>query len=140
MSKSKKSKINWHRTWKNNVYMLGLIYKACPGILVVTFLSSVFGALHSFLLNAYLFQYALNALQAGEALQRILLTIGCLFGFSVLYMVYGCFSKYYIELRTPRVEAYIQNLLQKKAVEVELACFERPAFYNTYVKAVGEAT
>ena len=138
--KTKKQKIDWKRTGQNNIYMLRLIYKACPGILLVSLLTTIFGALHSFLLNTYLYKYALNAFQEGKELKEILTVIGLMFFFSILRMVYKCFADRYMVLHTPRVSAYIQRMLQQKAVEVELACFERPEFYDTYVKATGEAT
>ena len=138
--KQKKKKIDWKRTFKNNGYMLGLIIKACPGVPILALISTVLGSVHSFLLNTYLYQYALNALQEGKELRIILITLGCMFGYSVLYMLFGSISSCYFELKYPKVEAYIQNLLQKKAVEVDLACFESSAFYDTYVKATSEAT
>lgn len=138
--KQKKKKIDWKRTFKNNGYMLGLIIKACPSVPILALISTVLGSVHSFLLNTYLYQYALNALQEGKELKIILITLGCMFGYSVLYMLFGSISSCYFELKYPKVEAYIQNLLQKKAIEVDLACFESSAFYDTYVKATGEAT
>ncbi|MBE6608156.1 MAG: ABC transporter ATP-binding protein [Ruminococcaceae bacterium] len=138
--KTKNKRTNWKRTFNNNGYMLGLIIKACPGVLILYLISAVLGAVNSFLLNTYLYQYALNALQEGEALKNILITLGCMFGYSVLYMLFRSISSCYFELKYPKVEAYIQNLLQKKASEVDLACFESSAFYDTYVKATSEAT
>ena len=138
--KQKKKKIDWKRTFKNNGYMLGLIIKACPGVLILGLISTVLAAIHSFLLNTYLFQYALNALQEGKELKVVLITLGCMFAYSFLYVLFVSVSDCYFELKYPKVEAYIQNLLQKKAVEVDLACFESSAFYDTYVKATSEAT
>ena len=115
--------------------MLGLIIKACPGVPILALISTVLGSVHSFLPNTYLYQYALNALQEGKELKIILITLGCMFGYSVLYMFFRSISSCYFELKYPKVEAYIQDLLQKKAVEVDLACFESLAF-STYVKAM----
>lgn len=138
--KQKKKRIDWKRTFKNNGYMLGLIIKACPGVPILALISTVLGSVHSFLLNTYLYQYALNALQEGKELKIILITLGCMFGYSILYMLFRSILSCYFELKYPKVEAYIQTLLQKKAVEVDLACFESSAFYDTYVKATSEAT
>ena len=139
MSKGRK-KINWKRTFKNNGYMLGFIIKACPGVLILSLISVVLGAVNTFLLNTYLYQYALNALQEGKELKTILITLGCMFGYSLVYIIFRNISGCYLELKSPKVDAYIKNLLQKKAVEVDLACFESSAFYDTYVKATSEAT
>ena len=138
--KQKKKKTDWKRTFKNNGYMLRLIIKACPGVLILSLVSTVLGAINSFLLNTYLYQYALNALQEGKSLKTVLITLGCMIGYTVLYVLFRSISSCYFELKYPKVEAYIQNLLQKKAVEVDLACFESSSFYDTYVKATGEAT
>ena len=138
--KQKKKRIDWKRTFQNNGYMLGLIIKACPGVLVLALITTVLSSVHSFLLNTYLYQYAINALQEGKELKVVLITLGCMFTYSILYTLFAIISDCYFELKYPRVEAYIQNLLQKKAVEVDLACFESSAFYDTYVKATSEAT
>ena len=138
--KEQKKRIDWKRTLKNNGYMLGLIAKACPAVLILNLIATVIGAIHSFLLNTYLYQYALNALQEGKELRTIVTTLVWMFSFSLLYIIFRNVLGCYLELRTPKVEAYIQNLLQKKAVEVDLACFESSAFYDTYVKAVNDAT
>lgn len=134
-----KKRISWKRTYKNNVYMLGIIVKACPGVLILASISTVLGAVHSFLLDTYLYQYALNALQEGIALKTILITLGCMFAYSIIYIFLNNVFNCYFELKHPKVQAYIQNLLQKKAAEVELACFENSKFYDIYVKAIGEA-
>ena len=139
-TKEKKKRINWKRTFQNNGYMLGLIIKSCPGVLIMGIVSAVLGAANSFLLDTYLYKYALNALQEGKALTEVLITIGCMLGYSVLYMIFRNILNCYKEIKYPIVEAYIQNLLQKKAVEVDLACFENSSFYDTYVKATAEAT
>ena len=140
MSKKNNNRIDWRRTIKNNGYMLGLIAKACPGILVMTLITTVLGSIHAFLLNTYLYKYALNALQAGEEIQSILITLAFMFIYSVLYTAFRNISNCYFELNSPKVEAYIQNMLQKKAGDVELACFENSDFYDTYVKASDEAS
>lgn len=51
--------------------MLGLIFKACPGVLIIHLIRTMLGAIKSFLLNTYLYKYALNALQEGKELKII---------------------------------------------------------------------
>lgn len=138
--KKDKRKINWNRTFKNNGYMLKLIAQASPGVLILSLISTILGAIHSFLLNTYLYKYALNALQEGKELKIILITLGGILAYSVAYIVFREISACYFELRRPKVEAHIQNLLQRKSAQVDLDCFENSAFYDTYVKAMGDAT
>ena len=138
--KQDKKKMNWKRTFRNNGFMLGLIAKACPGVIVMALISAVFGSINSFLLNTYLYKYALNALQEGKELKTILITLGLMIAYSVAFRIFASVTNCYFELKRPVVEAYIQNLLQTKASTVDLSCFESSAFYDTYVKATGDAT
>ena len=82
--------------------MLRLIAKASPTVLILSILSAVMGAVQSFLLNTYLYQYALNALQEGKALGTILLTLGCMVAYSLFYMLFQSISRCVQELKRPR--------------------------------------
>lgn len=140
MMREKKKSPKWGHAIKNNRYMLGLIWKACPGIIFFAFINALLGAVYAFLFQTYLYQYALNEFQKGRSINEIMLTIAGMALFSLVYMVVHEIAAQYQEQHAPLVEAYIQKMLQKKAADVELACFERPAFYDTYIKAVGEAS
>lgn len=129
--KEKKRRIDWRRTLRNNAYILGLIIKVCPGVFRISMLWTVVGAVHSFFINTYLYKYALNALQEGLDLRAILITLGAMFTFSLLYRICDHGIGVYFKLRYPIVEAYIQDLLHKKAAEVDLECFENSSFYDT---------
>lgn len=138
--KEKKNKINWRRMWKNNLYMLKIVWKVSPGLVIIEFLTSVTNALLSFLVGTYLYKYALNALQEGEELKNIFITLGAMVVYDLFCMVLNKIYMYLWNVRYPKVEAYINGMLYKKAVEVEVACFENPDFYDTYVKATEGAT
>ena len=140
VKEQKKKRIDWKHTLKNNGYMLRLVWKACPGVLILGVISTVISSVNSFLVSTYLYKYALNALQEGKELKTILITLGCMLVFSLFNMLFQSISNCYFELKYQKVDAYIHNMLQRKAVEIDLECFESSAFYDTYVKATGEAT
>ncbi len=138
--KQEKKKINWRRTFQNNAFMLKLMIKACPGVFILNLISTVLGAVRSFLVGTYLYMYALNALQAGIELKKILITLVGLIIFSVLEMLFQNLAACYFNIKYPVVNAYFQSMMQKKAVEVDLACYENAEFFDTYIKASDEAT
>ncbi|MBQ4274237.1 MAG: ABC transporter ATP-binding protein [Clostridia bacterium] len=138
--KQEKKKINWRRTFQNNVYMLRLLIKACPGVFILDLITTIVSAVRSFLTGTYLYMYALNALQEGVALDSILVTLGCMITFCVLEMLFQNVSACYFNIKYHVVNGYFQSIMQKKAVEVDLACYENAAFFDTYIKAADEAT
>ncbi len=135
-----KHPVNWRRTLRNNGYMLRLIAKASPGVVILTLFHEIQNAAYYFLVDVYLYQYALNALQERKSLREILITLGAIAAFAIWQPIFWNIKNAYLEVKKPRVEAYIQNLLQKKATDVDLACFEQSEFYDVYVKATSEAT
>ena len=135
-----KNKINWKRTLKNNGYMLSILMRACPGYVIISFISVIMGVVNSFLLDTYLYVYALNALQQGTELKKVLITLMCMITYSILNMVIQRIMGCYLSLKYPIIDAHINNMLQRKAAAVDLACFESSSFYDTYVKASGDAT
>ena len=134
--KKDKKRINWKHTFKNNGFMLGLILKACPGVFWLAMIQSVLSAADAFLLGTYLYKYALDALQAGKPLKTVIITLVCMALYSLLYILFSCFAVRYYKLKYPVIDAYIQSILSKKASSVDLKCFENPAFYDTYIKAI----
>ena len=81
--KTKKNKINWRRTWQNNLYMLRFIREVCPALLVFSIIGAVIDALSSFLLGTYLYSYALSGLQAGRSVRDILIGVGLMLIFTL---------------------------------------------------------
>ena len=140
MKTPEKKKIGWRHTVKNNAYVLKLLWKACPWVIPLTLLDSVLGALHSFIANTYLFKYALNALQEGLPLQRILITIGLMLSFSLVHIIVSTLTSVYRDMGYMKVDLYFQAMFQKKAAQLDLACYENAEFYDTYVKAVDQGT
>ena len=108
-----KKKISWRRIRQNSAYMLRLIAKACPSMLVMQFLSTVFGAAGSFLANTYLYMYALNALSEGRELKSILLTLAAMLAYAVASTGFGGIADCHFEIKSPKIQAYMQNLIQK---------------------------
>ena len=137
--KDKKKKTDWKRTYKNCVYMLGFIMRSAPSVLVVTFTLALIGALSTFLSGTYMYKYALNALQNGHSIRRILVVLIGIFLFSVTYSVLVKLGNYYCEIKNQKVTAYINDIICKKATEVELACFEDVKFYDSYIVASSNA-
>ena len=138
--KERKRKIQWKHAIKNNFFMLGLLYRASPGYVIGGFVQTLLNVANSFLTNTYLYLYAINALQRRERLETVLWTVGGIFLVMLVTTVSRELFWRYSSIVSPRINRNIMRLLQDKATAVELACFERPAFYDTYVKAVQETT
>ncbi len=136
-----KEKLPRGRGIANNFFMLGMIAKASPAMIPFLLSITVLSALTNTMIDVYLFKYVLNALVEGEALTRILITVCIMFAISAVNsVIHHLYWQCFYPVAFPKVSLYIQEKLQKKAAEVELACYERPAFFDKFIKASDEAT
>lgn len=141
MAQEEKKKLSRGRVASNTLFSLRLIHEASPVMIPFLLIVSVLNALTGTLISLYVFKYVLDALAGGEELTVILLTVIVMFaisaGTSILRHIYW---QWFYPVAIARVGCSIQKKLQKKAGEVELACYERPAFYDTFIKASDAAT
>ena len=136
----KKKKLSFGRTVSNNAFALKVIFTASPLYLIVYLGSSlVYGTL-GFLEEGYLLRKIVNGLEGGEDAKALILYTAVLASVSVmLYTALTWFWNVISPVKQRRVGAYIEKMLFEKSASVELACYENPAFYDKYVKAMDEA-
>ena len=90
MIKRNKKKVGIGRIIENNAYMLGFIVKAAPGYLFVETIRYIWGALYAFLINTFLYQYVLNAVQEGRHISEMIPVLLFVFVFTITFHIF-CF-------------------------------------------------
>ncbi|MBO5110654.1 MAG: ABC transporter ATP-binding protein [Clostridia bacterium] len=138
--KEKKKKLPFARTVANNAFALSAIGRASPIYLAVYLGSSFVYGILDFLSEGYLLRRIVNGLNQGEDLASIVRFVAILGLVSLLcYVPLSWFWNVISPIQVRRVGAYVEKILFRRASEVELACYENPAFYDKYVKAMDEA-
>ena len=139
--KEEKQKLPRGRGLANNFYILSMVAKASPAMIPFLLSITVFGALTSTLIDIYMFKYVLNALTEGKEIVSVLIAVCVMFAISAgSVLLQRGYWQFFYPVAFPKVGQYIQQKLQKKAAEVELACYERPEFFDKFIKASDEAT
>ena len=138
--KEKKKKLALGRTISNNIFALKEIWKGSPLYIAVYLGSSFIYGTFDFLTEGYLLRRIVNGIEAGEsvtALLRYVFTLAI-----IILSVYTALSWFWnvtSPIQSRKIGAHIEKMLFRKAAKVELACYEDPAFYDKYVKAMDEA-
>ena len=128
------------RTWQNNSFALREIWRASHTYLLIYFGATVLCGLLEFFTGAYLLRKIVNAVEAGQGLSELVTYVAVLMTVTIIsYLALNWFW----HVTSPKIEERIAMQIQKKiylkASEVELACYETPAFYDKYVRAMDEA-
>ena len=138
--KEKKKKLPLRRTIANNMFALRAIWAASPIYLAVYLGSSFVYGIIEFLSEGYLLRMIVNGIDEGKSIENIVTFVLVLATISLVsFTALSWFWNVISPVKQRRVSAYIEKLLFKKAAEVELACYENPAFYDKYVRAMDEA-
>ena len=133
----KERELSFGRVIANNFYVLRIIQEVAPFYLVTYFLWSVAGALINFLTGTYLLRYVINTFQVGGDVQKIFLFIGiCALANLGFNFFIDCLRRFLYPRYNQRIVARVEKMLFEKAAEVELACYEDPAFYDKYVRSM----
>lgn len=125
--------------WKNNMFLFKLALRACPGRIIG---EGVYWAAH-YAVNIFwsiiFLQYLVESIEVKRDFGQVLAFVGVSLVFLCLESVY---SRYFnrILLQEGNQKLYEKLHLQmfEKAADVELACYENPAFYNRYTKAASQ--
>lgn len=131
---------NIRRIIDNHIYMLRLIRKGSGWFPLFLIFFSVLRGFNTFFMTTWIYQYVINALQKGERLTKIAVTAGVIFLFTLVYNALLQYKNAVMEIESCKIEKQLQKILQKKALSVDLGCFERPGFYDSYIKALSETS
>lgn len=119
--------------------MIKIIYKASPLRIFLNTFAILGDSIMNRLFGVYLLSILINSISKGLTFTYMLTFLVCMGIIQILFLV---FKHIYFELYEPKSDQkifhYIQTRVFIKATEVELALFEKPDFYDNYVKAATE--
>ena len=138
MSTEKKNdQVGKWRAFRNTMYSLKLMWKISPAKVIHAGLMRVGGYFEWLFYSAFFMVYVINSLESGERFGRMMVFLG------ITATVFVCLNLYYAYIRgkfipetDPKINAGIYEMLLKKAVNVELECYENSDFYDKYTLAM----
>jgi len=138
-AKEKKLKLSLRRILSDNLFLLELIHKASPGLLAAAVITISMSSVMEFVSGTLILRYVLNGINQGKGFKQIAATVGI---WMILAVIMTClnviYNQYFYKVRILEVKKNIHAMVYKKAGEVELGCYENPAYYDKFAKAIEE--
>ncbi|MBR6302808.1 MAG: ABC transporter ATP-binding protein [Lachnospiraceae bacterium] len=134
-----KTKQSVKTVFANNFYMLGLIFKASPSLVLCQAADAVRGQLSIFFEHTVLIGYVLEAAEFGYPFKHvagIILLLAALITIGMVFTVYQ--ADYVGPKESPKVRQKIKMMLYEKARDMDLECYDDPEFYNSQVLAISQ--
>lgn len=138
-NKNSKKKLPLGRTAANIGFALRQVWETSRGYFIMHYLLTFINAPLNFFSDSYLLRLIINGVENGTPASVIATYIVAI---AVVCIAAEIISSVYWNLvspkQIPRVTAELQKKLFRKAAAVELACYENPAFYDRYAKAMNQ--
>ncbi len=125
--------------WRNNWFLLKLMFSASPSFIIFMVLDSIRNQVSIFFEHTYGIGYVLEAAEFHYPFVRVARFLLILAACITLGMVFTVMAGDYIqEKERPKVREKIKMLLYEKTKELDLACYDSPEYYNEMVLAISE--
>lgn len=126
---------------KNNLFAIKLMFKFSKRRLIHTIISSAIGYFEWLFYSAFFIKFVIKGLENGIAFSSVvqyILICAIVFAITSLYDAYV--NNVVFPLTSTIMDEKIQTLIYKKAMNVELQCYEDPKFYDKFTLSINGAS
>lgn len=124
---------------RNNLYLIKMVMKACPGRVFAEFVVEIIGYLSWIFYSIYFIKFVMRAIETGMNYNTIVIFLVFSAMFFGLFSIFETwYRKEYKYISDAVLYKKINRYLYEKAANVELECYEDTEFYNRYTLAVKE--
>ncbi|BDC92455.1 ABC transporter ATP-binding protein [Treponema bryantii] len=126
--------------WKNQVFLWKLCFKTCPGFMIYHLYDAFRYQGMIFLEHVLGIRYVLRCAEFHEPFTKALLYIGIILLINMIQIIPDGFYCYSWKFKCrPRLYRALKEQMFKKASEIDLYCYDDPAYYNDFVLSVSES-
>ncbi len=126
-----------HNTVSNVFYMLRVMFRISPGLVIGEIAEQVMGALPSKLISVIGLKYVIDEVQNGGEPKKIILAIVSMLGIIVVCEIFtNIFYELFAHREREKLELGIQSMFYKKAAELDLARYDDPGYYSDFILSI----
>lgn len=122
---------------KNTAFMLGCAFKCAPLSLIIIYIAYIAeNVYYSVVINVMFLETALSIVEGNGTFEEFVFRMSLIVIGKLLIDLLGYVDFYTVRTKFEiKCESYINQMIFKKAQEVELGCYEDPDFFDKYNRA-----
>ncbi len=126
--------------WKNQIFLWKLCFKTCPGFMIYHLYDAFRYQFMIFLEHVLGIRYVLRCAEFHEPFTKALFYIGLILLINMIQIIPDGFYCYSWKFKCrPKLYRALKEQMFKKASEIDLYCYDDPAYYNDFVLSVSES-
>lgn len=137
MKKKKKEPKEKAHVFKNTLFILKCGMKSAPFYMLSIYISNIIeNVYYSLVFSVFFLKTALSVIEGNGTFRELAVKIVLMVLGKVIIDMMGYFTNFYSRVRFEiKCESYINEMIFKKAQQVELGCYENPEFFDKYNRA-----
>lgn len=137
MKKTKKEPKEKAHVLKNTLFILNCGLKSAPLAMISLYVSNIIeNVYYSLVFSVFFLKTALSVIEGNGTFRELVIKIVLMVIGKVFVDMMGYFTNFYAKIRFEiKCEGYINEMIFKKAQQVELGCYENPDFFDKYNRA-----
>ena len=126
--------------WKNQIFLWKLCFKTCPFFMIYHLYDAFRYQGMIFLEHVLGIRYVLRCAEFHEPFTKALFYIGIILLINMIQIIPDGFYCYSWKFKCrPKLYRALKEQMFKKASEIDLYCYDDPAYYNDFVLSVSES-
>ena len=126
-----------HSTLSNIIYMLGLMYKASPWLVVGGIFEQVVSAMPGRLISVIGLKYIIDEVQSGAEPKKIITGIIIMLAVIVVCEIFSrVFYELFVHREREKMDLIIQSMFYRKAAELDIAKYDDPGYYSDFILSI----
>ena len=139
-TEKKPDKLSFRRVLRNNLFMLGMIRRAAPAYIIIDVILDLLWSVIEFFSGSFLLKVVVDHLgEGGDPMTLTWFILGMFAIHITVFFAQQTFWQIYAPISQRKLSMAIRTALYTQMRAVELSCYEDPAYYEKYVKAMNEA-
>ena len=139
-AEKKPERLSLRRVLQNNLFMLGMIRRAAPAYMIIDVILDLSWSVIEFFSGSFLLKVVVDHLgENGDPMILAWFILGMFAIHITVFFAQQAFWQIYAPISQRKLTLAIKTALYTQMRRVELSCYENPAYYEKYVKAMNEA-
>ena len=126
-----------HSTVSNIIYMLSLMFKASPWLVIGSIFEQIVGAMPGKLISVIGLKYIIDEVQSGGEPKKIITGIIIMLAVIVVCEIFSnVFYELFVHREREKMDLIIQSMFYRKASELDLAKYDNPGYYSDFILSI----
>jgi ATP-binding cassette, subfamily B, bacterial len=126
--------------FKNNIYIVKLIWNICPSRVLLTLIMSLLSFASWTFYSVFFMRYLFGSPEGVRTFNEVIWFIWIVAAVNlVYYLIVAWYNNKFVPMTDIKINYEMNKILLLKAQSVDISCYETPEFYDSYTRATTEA-